>query len=189
MMAEKERKGTLVWPAFIQPKLNGVRCLVRRVGNTIIFTSRKAKVYKNFNLYMEPEFLNIMDDGDILYGEMYNHGDITFQELKSLIKNEKTPDLVALKKYVKFYCYDRPHVTRGFEDRFVMWIQSDWGLTYFRRVLTYKIYGESEVMEIHGQFMEKGYEGSNVRSGGNEPYNFQYRDNQLQKNKDFLDYE
>lgn len=192
MLAQKykERAKYLVWPAYIQPKLNGVRCLVQRKGNKIYFWSRKAKPYKNFNLYMEQEFLSFMKDGDILDGEMYNHGDLTFQELISLIKDEKTPELDKLKKYVKFWCYDHPD-SLGFKDRYVKWKGAgpDMSLTYFRTVETIKIPSPKYINKIHGEYMSAGYEGSILRSGGDEPYNFQYRDNQLQKHKDFQDAE
>jgi len=195
MLAQKykERAKHIVWPAFIQPKLNGVRCLVERKGNTITFWSRKSKQYKNFNLYMEQEFLNFMKDGEILDGEMYNHGDMTFQGLMSLIKDEKHPELDKLKKYVKFHCYDHPDTKLGFKDRYVRWRNYDFpygnSLKYFRLVDTFPVKNEKDVAKYHGEFMEAGYEGSIIRSGGTEPYNFQYRDNQLQKHKDFLDAE
>lgn len=199
MLAQKfkERKHKIVWPAFVQPKLNGVRCLVERKNGKITFWSRKSKQYKNFNLYMEQEFLSFMHDGDILDGEMYNHGDITFQELMSLIKDEKTPDLVKLKKYVKFHCYDRPSVPGGFKTRFTRQLPDDpyssfWTfkvLAYILKVETLKVHNEAEMLEWHGRFTADGYEGTMVRSGGDEPYNFQYRDNQLQKYKDFEDAE
>jgi DNA ligase-1 len=192
MLAQKykERAKYLVWPAFIQPKLNGVRCLVERKRNKIIFWSRKAKQYKNFNLYMEQEFLSFMQDGDILDGEMYNHGDLTFQELMSLIKDEKTPELDKLKKYVKFWCYDRPAGDLGFKDRYVKVMRLiPNGLNYVRLVTTWCIDSPLQVDTQHGKFCSEGYEGSIIRSGGDEPYNFQYRDNQLQKHKDFLDAE
>jgi DNA ligase-1 len=191
MLAQKykERAKYIAWPAFIQPKLNGVRCLVQRTGNKISFWSRKAKLYKNFNLYMEQEFLSFMKDGDILDGEMYNHGEITFQELMSLIKDEKHPDLAGLKKYVKFHCYDRPEKL-GFADRYLKYrslIPN--GLNYIRLVETIKIMDPKDILKVHGTYTAAGYEGSIIRSGGSEPYNFQYRDNQLQKYKDFEDAE
>lgn len=190
MLAQKykERAKYIVWPAFIQPKLNGVRCLVQRVGDEIFFWSRKAKLYKNFNLYMEQEFLSFMDDGEILDGEMYNHGEITFQQLMSLIKDEKRPDVEQLKRYVKFWCYDRPNGVAGFKERYLKFRSGiPNGLNYIRLVETIKILSPKDIDTVHGEYTSAGYEGSIIRSGGDEPYNFQYRDNQLQKHKDFLD--
>jgi len=192
MLAQKfkERKHKIVWPSYGQPKLNGVRCLVERKNGKITFWSRKSKQYKNFNLYMEKEFLSFMKDGDILDGEMYNHGEITFQELMSLIKDEKTPDLDALKKYVKFWNYDRPDGSKGFRERFVE--HSSLGnkkFEYIGTVATVLLKDEEEMKIQHGYNTQDGYEGTMIRSGGEEPYVFQYRDNQLQKYKDFEDAE
>lgn len=192
MLAQKfvERKKNLVWPAFAQPKLNGVRCLVQRVGGKIIYWSRKAKKYKNFNLYMDQEFLSFMKDGDILDGEMYNHGDLTFQQLVSLIKDEKTPDLESLKKYVKFWNYDRPDGDKGFRERFVEHPSlGGRAFQYIRTVQTLVVKNEDEVKTQQTYYVQDGYEGTIVRSGGDESYRFQYRDNQLQKYKDFIDEE
>lgn len=191
MLAQKynDRKHTLIWPVWIQPKLNGVRCLVQRKGNKIFYWSRKAKQYKNFNLYMDQEFLSFMEDGEILDGEMYNHGDITFQELISLIKDEKTPDLDGLKKYVKFHWYDRVS-NQSFGERYYQWKKHiPNGVNYIRLVFSQVVSSEDTLKLWHGKFVEDGYEGTIVRSGGNEPYCLQYRDNQLQKYKDFIDEE
>lgn len=195
MLAQKykERKQHLVWPVFVQPKLDGVRCLVTRVGNTITYMSRKAKPYQNFG-YMDEEFLSLMQDGDILDGEMYNHGEISFQEVCSLVKNASKPDHERLTKHVKFYNYDRPDTTKGFKDRFYTHkgyhgLVLHEKLKYIHFVDTFKVFSEAEFLDFHGKFMEAGYEGTMVRSGGDEPYKFQYRDNQLLKYKDFVDEE
>lgn len=193
MLAQKysERKHQIVWSAYVQPKLNGVRCLVQRKGDKIFFWSRKGKLYKNFNLYMEPQFLSFMKDGEILDGEMYNHGDLTFQELISAIKDEKKPDLDTLKKYVRFHCYDRAG-QGGFKERYLDWkgqLPNGLHAPYLEFVTTLMIAHEKELKAIHGVYVEKGYEGSIIRSGSQDPYCFQYRDNQLQKYKDFIDEE
>lgn len=193
MLAQKynERKQHITWNAYVQPKLNGVRCLVQRKGDKIFFWSRKGKLYKNFNLYMEPQFLAFMKDEEILDGEMYNHGDLTFQELISAIKDEKTPDLDTLKKHVQFHCYDRAG-QGGFKERYLDWkseLPNGLHAPYLSFVTTLMVANEKELKALHGVFVEKGYEGSIIRSGSTDPYCFQYRDNQLQKYKDFIDEE
>lgn len=193
MLAQKynERHDAIKWPAFVQPKLNGVRCLVQRVGDKIIYWSRKAKQYKNLS-YMDGMFLSFMSDGEILDGEVYNHGDITFQELTSLIKDEKTPDLNSLKKYVKFHCYDRPDGDECFKDRYLNWkygFSKGLNIPYMGFVTTICVANEKEMKALHGIFVEEGYEGTMIRSGGDGPYVFQYRNTQLQKYKDFIDEE
>lgn len=192
MLAQKygERSQYITWPAYVQPKLNGVRCLVQRVGNEIFYWSRKSKPYKNFKLYMDQMFLSFMKDGEILDGEMYNHGEITFQKLISLIKDEKTPDVQSLKKYVKFHCYDRAVLDGGFEQRYLHWknnLPNGLNTPYLTFVKTVEVDEEKTMKLLHGIFIEGGYEGTIIRSHSDEPYRFQYRDNQLQKYKDFDD--
>jgi len=194
MLAQKfnERKKYIQWPAFVQPKLNGVRCLVERKGDNIFYWSRKGKIYKNFSLYMNPQFLSFMKDGEILDGEMYNHGDLTFQQLISAIKDEKTPDIDTLKKHVHFHCYDRASSEGGFKKRYILWhgkLPNSLNVPYLSFVKTVVVLNETEMKAMHGIFVEQGYEGSIVRSDSNDAYRFQYRDNQLQKYKDFVDEE
>jgi DNA ligase-1 len=54
---------------------------------------------------------------------------------------------------------------------------------------THVVHDNDAVDIFHGQFTSEAYEGSIIRSGGDEGYVFQYRANQLQKKKDFIDAE
>jgi DNA ligase-1 len=45
------------------------------------------------------------------------------------------------------------------------------------------------MLKFHEGFTKQKYEGTMVRSGGNEEYKYQHRDKQLQKYKDFEDAE
>jgi DNA ligase-1 len=107
----------------------------------------------------------------------------------SLIKDEKTPDVAKLKKYVKFHCYDRP-AEGGFKSRYLDWTKTvPNGVQYLRLVKTSVVRNEADVEKYHEAYMADGYEGSIIRSGGDEPYVFQYRSNSLLKKKDFMDAE
>jgi len=174
-----DRSHDVVWPAFVQPKLNGVRCLMERVGDDIVFHSRGNKQFTTLT-HLKADALAVLQDGDILDGELYSHADITFQELVSLIKNEKTSDPTRVARYVKFWNYDRcedaPFVVRA--SRLI-----EHGS--IKRVPTYRVANEQEMRQYHGRFCEEGYEGTMVRSGGDAPYRFQYRSPSLLKVKDF----
>jgi ATP-dependent DNA ligase len=179
----EDRKHHVVWPAFVQPKLNGVRCLMERVGDDIVFHSRGNKRFVTLD-HLKADALAVLKDGEILDGELYSHGDITFQELCSLIKNEKNPDIDKVTRYIKFYNYDRcdpvPFVRRASR-------LAEHG--HIKRVPTYRVQNEAEMFEYHRQFVEDGFEGTMLRSGGDDPYRFQYRSASLLKYKDFLDAE
>lgn len=173
-----DRSHDVVWPAFVQPKLNGVRCLIERVGDDIVFHSRGNKQFTTLG-HLKADALAVLQDGEILDGELYSHGDITFQELVSLIKNVKSSDIARVAKYVKFWNYDRcedapfmKRVSRLVEHGSIV------------RVPTYRAPNERVMREYHAQFCEQGYEGTMVRSGGSG-YRFQYRSPSLLKVKDF----
>jgi DNA ligase 1 len=174
-----DRKHNVVWPAFVQPKLNGVRCLMERRGDEIIFHSRGNKQFTTLD-HLKSDALAVMKDGEILDGELYSHGDITFQELVSLIKNEKKSDPARVAQYVKFWNYDRcedvpflKRVSRLVEHGAIV------------RVPTYRVQNEDEMRHYHAAFCQDGYEGTMVRSGSDDPYRFQYRSPSLLKVKDF----
>lgn len=181
----EDRKHDLVWPVYVQPKLNGVRCLMERKGDEILFHSRGGKQFTTLD-HIKNDALKVMKDGEILDGEVYCHGHLTFQELVSLIKNDKKKKENALKlsQYVKFWNYDRcenqPFKVRGGS-------LVNRGSIY--HVPTFLAHNEDEVMFFHQSFMLSGYEGTMIRSGGDEPYTFQYRSSSLLKYKDFQDEE
>lgn len=176
-----DRSHDVVWPAFVQPKLNGVRCLMERVGDDIVFHSRGNKQFSTLD-HLKADALAVLQDGEMLDGELYSHGGVTFQELCSLIKNEKKSDPVRVAQHIQFWNYDRcesvPFVKRA--SRLV-----EHGS--IKRVPTFRVRDEAEMREYHAQFMQDGYEGTMVRSGGDEPYKFQYRSASLLKVKDFVD--
>ncbi len=188
MLAHKytDRQHTLVWPAFVQPKLNGIRCLIERVGDTIQFYSRGNKQFTTLG-HLTAHCLRVMRPGDIFDGELYNHGDITFQELCSLVKDtspteEKRQRCAAM---IQFWNYDRC-ILEPFSVRRTLLLPTEGPV---RSVPTYAVESHADVVRYHAQFVADGYEGTMIRSGGDEPYRFQYRSPSLLKYKDFVDEE
>lgn len=183
MLAHKfnERKHNLVWPAFVQPKLNGIRCLIKREGDTITFHSRGNKTFMTLG-HLVKDALAIMNDGDILDGELYSHEGLSLQEIGSLVKNDSNPDIARVEKYLQFWNYDRcedlPFRVRHRK------IKAHGSI---RLVPTYQVADEKEVRAYHGKFIQDGFEGTMIRSGGDEGYVFQYRSTTLLKLKDFID--
>jgi len=181
----EDRKHDLVWPVYVQPKLNGIRCLIERKGNEILFYSRGGKQFTTLD-HIKQDALAVMKNGDILDGELYCHQDLTFQQLVSLIKNDKKKgeNADALRRYVKFWNYDCC-MDAPFNQRVASLI--NYGSIV--KVRTRPAQNEAEVMEAHADFVMMGYEGTIIRSGGPEVYKFQYRSPSLLKYKDFVDEE
>lgn len=177
----EDRKHDLVWPVYVQPKLDGARCLVERRGDEILFHTRGNKLFTTLK-HLVPDMLAVLQDGEFLDGELYAHKAISFQEIMSLIKNTKKPDYEKLEKYVRFWNYDRPS-DNGFRERVNTLVTH--GMIY--NVPTFRCATEEDVFAYHAQFTTEGYEGTMIRSGGDEPYRFKYRSSSLLKYKDFVD--
>ena len=129
-----------------------------------------------------PDCLKVLNDGDLMDGELYSHGGATFQELIALIKREKNANTDGLKQYVYFWNYDwcLPEPFHQRQRRL-----KDEG--YIKAVPTYQVQNEQDARAYHAQFTQEGYEGSMIRSGGDEPYRSKYRSPSLLKLKDFQD--
>ena len=89
----KDRKDELVgkYPVFSQPKLDGIRCIVRKEGNTLIGRTRNGKeieciphILKSLNGFF------LAYPNAILDGELYNH-DLrdNFNKITSLVRKQK----------------------------------------------------------------------------------------------------
>ena len=106
---------------FMQPKLDGVRCLIQYDNSKVTAYSRTGKEWKNidhilFNL--KPWFA--LNPDVILDGELYNH-DLKndFEKIISLVRKQKPDDIDMIESadMVQFHCYDIIDETKTFEER------------------------------------------------------------------------
>jgi len=176
---------------FIQPKLDGVRCLIQYDNSQVKAYSRTGKEWKNidhilFNL--KPWF--ILNPNVVLDGELYNH-DLKndFEKLISLVRKQKPTDLDALESAdtVQFHCYDIVDETKTFEERMNFITQTVPRNHCVRHVETDRAYKHEEALDIHHNVnLANGYEGSILRT--NDTYACK-RSHNLRKFKDFSDAE
>lgn len=177
------------FPCFVQPKLDGVRCLSKRINGVIEFISRKGKNYKTL-AHIETELKSIMEVGEIFDGEIYVHKQ-RFQDIISAVKNVKSKDAATLSnKKLKYYIYDLADKTLPFEERNRILQQKFRGKKFKHLVLvdTFRIDTEKEVLAHHKIFVKDGYEGVIIRNK-NGLYEFDNRSFNLQKLKEFFDEE
>ena len=184
---------------FVQPKLDGVRCVIqyeRRVQpreDVVVAYSRTGKEWKNINHILAellPFFTKHPDV--VLDGELYNH-DLrdNFEKIISLVRKQK-PTLVdqhEARLLTQFHCYDMysPDFDHNFNirDEFIM--QSiDGHYKYTNTVETKQCNTEEEAKAFHVENLALGYEGSIIRL--NTKYQ-QKRSHSLRKFKDFSDKE
>ena len=190
---------------FIQPKLDGVRCLIQCEyeyvkgeyhGNIIRAYSRTGKNWKNIDhiLFHLKGFFELNPNA-VLDGELYNH-DLKddFEKIISCVRKTKPTEdhREESKKLVQFHCYDviLDDVKNFDKPNFAVrneWIRYNVPDGYcVKHVETHEIYAEKYAKDLHGINLSKGYEGSILRI--NSPYQTK-RSHSLRKFKDFHDSE
>lgn len=179
----KDAKHRLVYPAYIQPKLNGVRCLAKRVGNNIEFTSRKGKSYNETLQHLVTPLLERMHDGQVFDGEIYIHG-LSLQTIVSYVKKLR-PESAQLQYWI--YDIAEPQVNFSVRNNQYM-AQCYPGNPFIIPVITHRIVEESEIKKYHDEFVQEGFEGAIVRNSAGK-YEFDYRSYDLIKVKEFVDEE
>jgi len=174
----------------MQPKLDGVRCLIQYDNSQVKAYSRTGKEWKNidhilFNL--KPWFA--LNPDVILDGELYNH-DLKndFEKIISLVRKQKPDDIDMLESadMVQFHCYDIIDETKTFEERNNFIIQAVPRNHCVKHVKTQTVGSETLAKVVHQQNLNDGYEGSILRT--NDVYACK-RSHNLRKFKDFSDTE
>ena len=172
-------------PCYVQPKLNGVRCLIKQLAERLRATSRGGKEYKAI-LHIFQKLVTHLHLNKILDGELYNHT-LTFQQIVTAIKNET--DLDENLPLIEYWVYDLPS-DADFSDRYnsLKSIVESIADPQIKLVPTYLVTSEEEIAYYHAQFTADGVEGTMIRNmkGG---YKFKHRSTDLQKYKDFMDAE
>ena len=185
----------------MQPKLDGVRCLIQRESDfpgqeslasfSVKAYSRTGKEWKNIDHILQSlEGFFFYNPDVILDGELYNHAlRDDFEKIISCVRKQKPTDAdkAESRKLVQFHCYDIVDETLTFEER-NMFIQkhllfNNYGV---RAVKTQTVATESLSKVVHQQNLDAGYEGSILRT--NDTYQCK-RSHSLRKFKDFHDAE
>jgi DNA ligase-1 len=207
MLAHKYDKKKHNGAYFIQPKLDGVRCIARWEGNDVVLYSRQGKVYDV--KHISEELKNVLGKDDVFDGELYIHG----MQLQSQISLVKKPQPNSLK--IKYWVYDMPVVNGNdglgynyrqqalgkiFDDYYEAFLKdfsiealSNWNpaydhRTYLVEVDTYYLDDTKLVNECLEKFIGEGFEGAILR-GVNSEYLWGYRSDELLKVKTFQDSE
>jgi len=170
MLAHKYNEDKADYPAFIQPKLDGVRCLFTakgafsRANNQFMNVDHITKDLKPvFNRY--PTL--------ILDGELYNHGlKDDFEKIISLVKKKKPTDddKAEAAELVQYHIYDVasfPHATYTWRMNFVNSLKNS---AMFRTSSCLCISDTKvaldfdDAQKLHAKNIKLGYEGSIYRS-------------------------
>ena len=189
MLAHKLDESRIDWskPVYMQPKLDGVRCLFTKDGAF----SRTGKQFMNIKHIekMLKHFFNERPDV-ILDGELYNH-DLRndFEKIISLVRKQKPTDLdrAEAHKMIQYHVYDYvdfPAIT--YKKRMDNLVCSDIYCWSVQHVPARLVKNKDKAQRVHLAQLEAGYEGSILRL--DTPYKHG-RSWGLMKFKDFHDAE
>lgn len=177
-------KDKIVFPIFSQPKLDGVRCIVRADG----MWSRNGKpIISAPHIFEALKPLFELDPNLILDGELYANKDIAdFNTIISCVRKTKptAADLETSKK-IQYWIYDVPSVDLSFARRFQF-------LNEIKLpeccvvVQTDQIDNNNDLSAYYFDYMNDGYEGQILRT--NSLYENK-RSKSLLKHKVFVDAE
>ncbi len=202
MLAHKFDNKRVDWskPVFIQPKLDGVRCVFTKDGAF----SRTGKKFMNLQHLFTPKMFSMFKQNPwlVLDGELYNH-DLRddFEKIISLVRKQKPTDddRKEARKLIQYHVYDYAFCNPN--ENKVDLIESDMNrygkrhdqLTrsnmygkHIRYVPARGVHTLDKAKEIHNDFLEQGYEGSILRLDGAYKNGRSY---DLMKFKDFSDTE
>ena len=178
-------------PVFIQPKLDGVRCLIQcNPRKMVIAYSRTGKVWKNINHILNELIPFFAEHPNVvLDGELYNH-DLRddFEQIISIVRRQTPDDIDMLnsREMVQFHCYDIVNKKMKFSTR-NKWITDNLQESYcINHLPTVQMTSEAGARLTHKVNLKAGYEGSIVRL--DVPYQCK-RSHSLRKFKDFSDAE
>ena len=189
MLAHKFDKSRVDFdkPVYIQPKLDGVRCVFTKDGAY----SRTGKQFMNvrhIEMALQPFFNN--SPHIVLDGELYNHKlKHDFEKIISLVRKQKPTedDRRDAQHLVQFHVYD--YIDGNYDNyktRMQNLVVSDIYDAQIKYVPAKLVDSYNYARDIHTEFLDQGYEGSIIRLDGLYKHGRSY---DLMKFKDFSDTE
>ena len=191
MLAHKYNEDKADYPAFIQPKLDGVRCLFTAKGAFSRANNRFMNV-EHIEQALKPFFAK--NPTAVLDGELYNHElKDDFEKIISLVKKRKPTDEDRLEaaEMVEYHVYDVASMKIGGYATRLNYLNSD----VFKGFATWPImqvdtkvaHDFDDAIKFHAKNLKLGYEGSIYRSWSGKYKGTRSWD--LMKFKDFHDTE
>jgi DNA ligase-1 len=191
MLAHKysERGDRIVYPALVQPKLDGHRMTCPEGPDGAELWSRNRQQMKNLPhitkavdaLFAASEVERFPLDGE---GYSHTHHD-KFEELTHFLKR---PEAIPGSEIVQYHIYDAVIMDKTFEERYAMLETLLKGLPEdhpLQLVETIEVNNEEEAMQAFDAFLAQGYEGAIIRNKKGMYVN--KRSNDLLKIKEFDD--
>ena len=173
---------------YVQPKLNGVRCIAKMHEGKILLCSRGGKYYNLPHIVKSLENIFEKNPNIILDGEIYKHGVPLGKITGAVARKEK--DMFNEPTWLEYHIYDVVSSTLLQEDR----INVIDGMNILYGSLNSIFFVKTELiiyarhMFYHDKFVQDGYEGAILRNPQGKYY-IGFRDKVLIKIKNFIDEE
>lgn len=176
---------------YIQPKLDGIRCIVTKDG---MFSRHGKEIISAPHIRRSLDKVFEKYPDLVLDGELYNHDlNADFNRIISLARKTRPTeeDLKESEQYIQYWIYDLPSCPENFWNRnwelARLWVEFE--KTFNEHcvcVETHLVTSDEEVQHRLEDYLDHGYEGAIVRL--NKPYENR-RTNSLLKVKKFEDEE
>ncbi len=199
------KKNTIVFPCYVQPKLDGLRCVIyldpitgeiRRQSRTGTYFDTMTHIAQSLTPLFA-KYPNVVLDGELYTTEM------PFEELAGHIKRKLLDDADHEKlKAIEYHIYDvidetptatyevrHNSIKRMFASLAASTVSSPHALPpYIRLVNTVEAKTPADFKMNFAKFIEEGYEGIMLRNKEGK-YRGNYRSHDLQKYKEFVEEE
>jgi DNA ligase-1 len=176
LAAKYSDKMKLDFPVYVQPKLDGERCIATRInGEVTLWTRTRKQITSCPHIIVQLKDVLASIPGNLFIdGELYIHmpnDKKAFEKLMSAIRKvEPTPE----SRMVEFHVYDGCHLVFGeaielsFEKRFTILNKLPDYYSHIKFVNSSGCLNHKEIKLAHDYFTSEGYEGLMVR----EPESF-----------------
>jgi DNA ligase-1 len=187
MLAKTFQINKIQYPIYVQPKLDGIRCILYYKDNKIHYQSRTGMVFHNILSHLDSDVQQIFNHFPdiILDGELYTF-DLSFEELSGLMR-KKTCDEKNVN--IHYHIFDIIDTKKSFEQR-ILFLQNQifekMSFIYLQLVNTKLIENENNFKISFDTYLENGYEGMMIRDRQGI-YQNNKRSSFLQKYKLFQD--
>jgi ATP-dependent DNA ligase len=176
-------KDKIKFPIYSQPKLDGVRCIVRSDG---MWSRNGKQIISAPHIFEALKPLFVTDPDLILDGELYADKAITdFNTIISCVRKTKptAADLKTSAECIEYHIYDVPSHDGLFINRYHSLLELSLPSCCIK-VATSIVNDKKEVDEIYSNYISNGYEGQMLRT--NAVYEGK-RSKSLLKHKSFVD--
>jgi ATP-dependent DNA ligase len=194
-----EKKGkTIKFPCFVQPKLDGIRCISYLKNGNVCMESRKGVEF-NFMDNIRKELSKILHKIPNIYldGELYTNK-LPFEVISGLVRLKDQPTPIQTKnmdvlQYCVYDCIlkDAPDTTFDIRNdtlKKLLGNTNKHAYKYVVPILTELIKSSDKIQEKHDKYVEQGYEGLMLRNILSK-YEIDKRSKDLQKYKSFKEEE